>query len=94
MTTHDRTNHRGKDWIQAMPDEDRERIGTLLKGIGGRDVVWGAQQSLEVWMAEHRMRAERLASERLTRATWVLAAVTIVLAAATVALVFATLQLT
>lgn len=84
---------RARDQIIDMPEADRVRIGALLQNIGGPHVVWGAQQSLDVWMAEHRMRAEREASARLTRATWALAAVTLVLAGATIALVIVTLDL-
>lgn len=38
---------------------------------------------MEIWLAEHRMRAGRLATARLTSATWVLVLVTVVLASAT-----------
>lgn len=82
-----------KDEITELDEDDKARIGALLRSIGGRDVVWGAASVLEVWMTEQRMRAEREASTRLTRATWALAAVTCVLAAATVALVVATARL-
>jgi hypothetical protein len=54
--------------------------------LGDRDI-------LEVWLLEQRMKAERLASQRLTRATLALAAVTAALVAATVALVIATFQM-
>lgn len=42
-------------------------------------------------MIEHRLRAERLVTARLTRATWVLVGATGVLALATIALVIVTL---
>jgi hypothetical protein len=54
---------------------------------------WGGDKVLEVWLLERRMKAERLASQRLARATWALAAVTVALVLATVALVVATFQL-
>jgi hypothetical protein len=53
-------------------------------------VGWGAKAVLEVLVVEYRMRAERLASQRLIRATWVLALATIALVAATVGLIYAT----
>ena len=84
---------RTHDQIVEMPEADHDRIAALLRKIGDPNVVWRAQASLEIWMAEHRMRAEREASARLTRATWALTGVTLVLAGATVALVVATLDL-
>jgi hypothetical protein len=54
--------------------------------LGDRDI-------LEVWLLEQRMKAERLASQRLTCATWALGIVTLTLVAATVALVIATFRL-
>jgi hypothetical protein len=79
------------DQIAHISPENRTRIRQLLIGIGA-DPMHGTTY-LEVWLAEHRMRAERLASQRLTRATWALAAVTFILAGATIALVIATFQL-
>lgn len=84
---------RTQDQVVEMPEADRDRIAALLRNVGGPSVVWGAGQFLEIWMVEHRMRAEREASARLTRATWALTGVTLVLAGATVALVVATLHL-
>ncbi len=59
--------------------------------VGGPNVVWSASEVLEVLTGEHRLAAERSASQRLMRATWVLAGATVVLAVATIALIFATL---
>ncbi|OAN37670.1 hypothetical protein [Mycolicibacterium iranicum] len=78
------------DLVGEMTDADKQRISELLGQIGGPNVMWGSVNYLEVWLTEHRVRAERKSSERLTRATWVLSAATVVLALATVALVFAT----
>jgi hypothetical protein len=47
-----------------------------------------AQNRMEIWIVEHRLRAERLATDRLTRATEALVWATGVLALATIALVF------
>jgi hypothetical protein len=72
-------------------DEDLARARALLKRIGGAEVEWGAVNVFEVLIGEHRLAVEKLAAQRLMRATWVLACATIVLAIATVVLIFATL---
>jgi hypothetical protein len=72
-------------------DEDLARARDLLSKVGGPQVSWGAVNVLEVLVGEHRLATEKLAAQRLMRATWVLAGATIVLAVATVALIFATL---
>lgn len=78
------------DLLGPMDDAERERIGKLLSQIGGPNVSWGAKNFLDVWITEHRVRAERESSQRLTMATWVLSVATVVLALSTVALVIAT----
>jgi hypothetical protein len=82
------------DQIPAPSPEERERINTTLSQVAG---IHGPSLSdrdiLEVWLLEQRMKAERLASQRLTRATWALATVTAALVVATVGLVIATFQL-
>src|SRR6185437_17136680 len=63
-----------EDQISEMSDADRARIGRILTDAAaavGWNVTWG-QAYLDVWVAEHRMRAERQATERLTAATWAL----------------------
>lgn len=50
----------------------------------------GPIQLMDFWVTENRMRAEREASDRLTHATWALAAATIGLVLATIALVVVT----
>jgi hypothetical protein len=50
-----------------------------------------AQKRMDIWIMERRRRAERMATERLTRATRALVWATGVLARATSALVVATL---
>ena len=52
-------------------------------------MTWGPAY-LEVWVTEHRMRAERQATERLTFATWALFSATCVLALTTIALLIIT----
>jgi len=64
-----------------MPsDDDIARVSALLRKIGGPNVSWGSINVFDVLVGEHRLKMERLASDRLTRATWVLAGSTIVLA--------------
>ena len=50
-----------------------------------------AQNRMDIWIVEHRLRAERLATDRLTRPIKALGWVTGVLALATIALVVVTL---
>ena len=75
-----------------MPsDDDIARVNALLRRIGGPNVAWGSIDFFDGWVGEHRLRMWRLAWDRLTRATWVLAGATVVLALATVVLIFATI---
>jgi len=83
--------HEFEDQFQPPSEQELERVGKLLRAVGGRNVQWGASNVLDVLVAEHRLRSERLTSERLMRATWVLAGATVVLALATITLIFATL---
>jgi hypothetical protein len=78
--------------FEEPTQEDLQRVAGILGKIGGPNVSWGAQQSLDVLLVELRIRAERLASERLTKATYFLGAATVVLALATVALVVVTIR--
>ena len=64
-------------------------------GVSGMDpsnasIGFPENYRMDMWVAEHRMRAERLATARLTSATWVLVLATVVLALATSALVVVT----
>jgi hypothetical protein len=80
------------DQIAGPSPEERDRIRTALDQIQ-TGYPWQGDKVLEVWLLEQRMKAERLASQRLTRATWALATVTAALVLATVFLVIATFQL-
>jgi hypothetical protein len=71
--------------------EDLERIGKLLRRIGGQDVIWGAQQTLDVWVVEQRARLDQRMSERVRTASWVLVAATFGLVICTAGLIWATL---
>lgn len=81
-----------EDHISEMSDADRVRIGRILSETAaavGWNVTWG-QAYLDVWITEHRMRAERQATARLMFATWALVIATCVLALTTIALVIVT----
>jgi len=80
MTPSERTN------LRAPNEEQIRQSRAILGTIGGPNVHWGSVDVLNVWLAEQRLEAERLASRRLLVATWILAA-------ATVGLVFATIGL-
>ncbi|MCL3838500.1 hypothetical protein [Aeromicrobium duanguangcaii] len=82
-----KTNDRPTN-LPGPSDEDIERINSVLTGIGGRNVVWGAGSVLDVWLAEARLEAERLANRRLLIATWALVGATAALVAATVGLIY------
>lgn len=62
---------------------DLDRFGDLLRNVGGPNIVWGAQHSLAVWLAEAHMESERRASRRILDATWALVAATTGLVIAT-----------
>jgi hypothetical protein len=60
------------DQIGQISEEERQRIRTILYQIGGQHESFARRDIRDVWLAEHRMRSERLASQRLMRATWAL----------------------
>jgi hypothetical protein len=71
--------------------EDLERIDKLLRHVGGQNVAWGAQQSLDVWVIEQRARLDQRMSERIRTASWALVAATVGLVVCTAGLIWATL---
>lgn len=71
--------------------EDLARIGSLLRQVGGKNVVWGAAQHLEVWVLEQRALLDQQMSERVRIASWALVVATIGLVACTGGLIWATL---
>lgn len=75
---------------EPTPD-DLKRIDRLLRHIGGQNVVWGAQQTLDVWAIEQRAKLDQHMNERLRLASWVLVAATIGLVICTAGLIWATL---
>lgn len=77
--------------IPEPTTEDLARIGKLLRQVGGRNVVWGASQLLEVWVLEQRALIDQKMSERLRVASWALVVATVGLVACTGGLIWATL---
>lgn len=77
--------------IPEPTTEDLERIDKLLRHVGGQNVVWGAQQSLDVWVTEQRARLDQQMSERIRTASWALVATTVGLVICTGGLIWATL---
>jgi len=80
-----------RDKLPMITREDYQRIAGVLREIGGPNVAWGSQAHLGVWMVERQIRAERLSSPLLTKATWALVMATMVLGLVTVALLVVTL---
>ena len=73
--------------------EDLERIGTLLREIGGANVNWGAEDSLNLWVIEQRARLDQRMSQRIATASWALIAATVALVLCTAGLIWATLAI-
>lgn len=69
---------------------DLERIGTLLRRVGGRDTVWGAQATLDVWVIEQRAKLDQRMSERIHASSIALVWATIGLVVCTAGLIWAT----
>jgi hypothetical protein len=82
-----------EDLLMVPTSDDRERINAVRRALCDVPAITNIspQNRMDIWLVEHRLRAERLATARLTRATWVLVAATGVLALATIALVYVTL---
>jgi hypothetical protein len=77
--------------IPEPTPEDQQRIEKLLREIGGRNVVWGAQAVLDVWMIEQRAMLDQRMSERIRSASWALVVATVGLVVCTAGLIWATL---
>lgn len=83
-----------EDLIPVPSIEERNRIDKLWQSLF--DVPdpslanTSAQNRLDVLVVEHRLKAERLAGERMVRTTKALVWATVVLAVATIALVYVT----
>lgn len=71
--------------------QDLERIGTLLRRLGGSHVSWGAQASLDVWVIEQRAKLDQQMSSRIHTSSVALVWATIGLVLCTAGLIWATL---
>lgn len=77
--------------LHEPSDDDLERIGNLLRKIGGSRVSWGSEDILNVWAIEQRAKLDQEMSERIRIASWALVFATIGLVACTAGLIWATL---
>lgn len=77
--------------IPEPTDEDLKRLKSLLHRIGGKDVIWGSSNTLEVWVIEQRIKLDQRMSERIRASSWALVFATIGLVACTAGLIWATL---
>lgn len=77
--------------IPEPTTEDLQRIDELLRHVGGPNVSWGAQQSLDVWVIEQRARLDQRMSERIRTTSWALVVATAGLVVCTAGLIWATL---
>lgn len=73
--------------------KDLDRIGALLGRVGGRDVSWGAEAFLDVWLVEQRAILDQRMSERIRNSSWALVGATVGLVVCTAGLIWATLTL-
>jgi hypothetical protein len=55
------------DQIPGPSNEERDRIRATLSQVGGGHWGFDNPEVLDVWLLEQRIKAERLASKRLTR---------------------------
>ena len=83
----------GEDLLAPLSNKERERIDKVWQSLtyDPSSLIINPRDRMDILMLEHRLKAERLATARVTRATWVLVAATAVLALATIALVYVTL---
>jgi hypothetical protein len=80
-----------EDQLRVPTKEYRDRMDSVWAGIAGPgNYEFSPQNRMEVWVAEHRIQAERIATARLALASWVLVAVTLALVVVTAALVYVT----
>lgn len=73
--------------IPEPTPEDLERIGNLLRRVGGPGTNSGAQQALDVWVIEQRARLDQRMSERISSASWLLVTATFGLVLCTAGLI-------
>ncbi len=81
-----------EDQLPLPTKVDKERLVAIWKAfaVSPQTTNISPQNLMDAWVVEHRMKADRRATARLTRATWVLALITLALVIATCVLVYVT----
>lgn len=80
-----------KGTLVAEPTaEDLERLGGVLRRIGGPQVVWGAKEVLDLWVVEYRAQLDQKMSAQIRVASWALVIATLGLVLCTGGLIWAT----
>ncbi|WP_143226781.1 hypothetical protein [Actinomyces naeslundii] len=73
-----------------VPSEDGlRRIENVLRTVGGKNVVWGAKEVLNLWLLEQREAQEVKIANRMLVSSWCLVAATIALVIATTVMAIA-----
>lgn len=76
--------------VTEPTDHDLERLGEVLTRVGGRNVSWGAQSVLDLWIVEKRAELDQEMSWRISVASWALVFATVGLVLCTAGLIWAT----
>lgn len=70
-------------------EDDLRRIENVLRTVGGKHVVWGAKEVLNLWLLEQRESQELKIANRMLVSSWCLVAATIALVLATAVMAIA-----
>lgn len=70
-------------------EDDLRRIENVLRTVGGKHVVWGAKEVLNLWLLEQRESQELKIANRMLVSSWCLVATTIALVLATAVMAIA-----
>ncbi|WP_143218202.1 hypothetical protein [Actinomyces naeslundii] len=70
-------------------EDDLRRIENVLRTVGGKHVVWGAKEVLNLWLLEQREAQEVKIANRMLVSSWFLVAATIALVIATTVMAIA-----
>ena len=76
---------------KAPSEDDLRRIENVLRTVGGKHVVWGAKEVLNLWLLEQREAQEVKIANRMLVSSWCLVAATIALVLATTGMAVAAL---
>ncbi|MCZ0727199.1 hypothetical protein [Mycolicibacterium iranicum] len=87
-------NRDEEDLLRPATEEERKRLNEVWTALAGPgNYFFAPRDRMDLWLVEHKIRTERMVTQRLVLATWVLVFATVVLAIATIALVFVTTNL-